>query len=241
MDRVRHNYLDRPIKHLELTKEHYAQRENILIVEKPINAQQLFICADIGETAPTEIIILSKLDKFFKYLYNITLYNLTDKEQFVIFKLLINCLQPNFITLDTTEGTGRAIYRSLEEICPKENICWVSFNEKVAVDFERDDHNNIILKDGLPIYREEYITEWSIKRLKDLLYEGKVQLPLDYKLDIQLNSVVSMQSGNRIVYQCINDQDHLFAAFRVFAICQLQNEFALVKPILTKTFCKTMV
>lgn len=241
MERVRQNYTDRPVKHLEVTKEKFLMKENILVIEKPINASQLFICADIGETAPSEIIILSKVDKLFKYLYNITLYNLTDKEQFAIFKLLIERLSPNFIALDTTEGTGRAIFRSLEEICPKENLCWVSFNEKVPVDFERDERNNILLKDGKPTYREEYVTEWSIKRLKDLLYEGRVQLPLDYKLDIQLNSVISMQSGNRVVYQCINEEDHLFAAFRVFSICQWQNEFALVKPVLTKSFCKTIV
>lgn len=241
MERVRLNYTDRVIKHLEITKEHYPNRNNMLIVERPLNAEQLYICGDIGETAPTELIIISKVDRIYKYLYNITLYNLSDKEQFAILKILISRLNPNFVALDTTEGTGRAIFRSLEEICPKENLCWVSFNEKLPVDFERDNNNTIILKDGQPIHREEYVTEWSIKRLKDLLYEDRFQLPLDYKLDIQLNSVISMQSGARVVYQCISAEDHLFAAFRVFAICQWQNEFALVKPVLTKSFCKTMV
>jgi hypothetical protein len=241
MERVRHNYEETVIKHLELTKEHYVMRENILIVERPRNAEQLYICADIGETAPSEIIVVSKVDKIFKYLYNITLHNLTDKEQFEVFKMLVNRLTPNFVALDTTEGTGRAIFRSMEEIYPKDNLVWVAFNEKVSVDFERDDKNTIVLKDGKPIYREEYITEWSIKHLKDLFYEEKFSLPVDYKLDIQLNSVISMQSGNRIVYQCLNAEDHLFAAFRVFSIAQWQNEFALIRPIMTKVFSKTGV
>jgi hypothetical protein len=185
--------------------------------------------------------VVSKVDKIFKYLYNITLHNLTDKEQFEVFKMLVNRLTPNFVALDTTEGTGRAIFRSMEEIYPKDNLVWVAFNEKVSVDFERDDKNTIVLKDGKPIYREEYITEWSIKHLKDLFYEEKFSLPVDYKLDIQLNSVISMQSGNRIVYQCLNAEDHLFAAFRVFSIAQWQNEFALIRPIMTKVFSKTGV
>jgi hypothetical protein len=174
-------------------------------------------------------------------LYNITLYNLTDKEQFAVFQLLAKQLSPNFIGLDTTEGTGRAIFRSMEEVYPKGNLVWVAFNEKIPVDFERDENNNILLKDGRPMHREEFITEWSIKRLKDLLYEERFALPIDYKLDIQLNSVISLQTGNRIVYQCVNEEDHLFAAFRVFAIAQWQNEFSLIRPIITKQFCKGIV
>jgi len=241
MERVRRNYTEHAVKHLELTREHYPYMEHKLVVERPINAEQLFICGDIGETAPTELVIFSKVDKFYRYLYNITLHNLSDKEQFVVLKLLIDRLSPNFIALDTTEGTGRAIFRSLEEICPREHLCWVSFNEKIPVDFERDANNNIVLKNGKPIHREEYITEWSIKRLKDLLYDRRFKLPLDYKLDVQLNSVIAMQSGARIIYQCVNAEDHLFAAFRVFAICQWLNEFALVRPIMSKSFCKTGV
>jgi len=155
-----------------------------------------------------------------------------------IFKYLIERIKANFIALDTTEGTGRAIFRGLAEFIPKEHLCWVSFNEKIPVDFERDEHNNIVYKDGKPIYKEEYISEWSIKRLQFLLYEGRIESPIDYELDTQLNSVVSMQSGNRTLYDCISEENHLLQSFQVFAISQWNNEFIIVKPITVKQFAK---
>jgi hypothetical protein len=209
MDRVRRNYNDKKhIKHFEINKDNYFNFEFILIVEKPSNAEYTFISSDIGENV-TEIIIHFKVNDIYKYAYNITLYNLTDKEQFRIFRFLGEKLQANFIALDTTEGMARAIYRSLEEIFPKENLVWCSFNEKIKVDFEKDDFGNILFKDGQPVNKEEYVDTWSIKRLRDLLYEeGKVEIPLDYKLDHQLNSVIATQSGARTLYSCITSEDH---------------------------------
>lgn len=241
MERVRKNYnYKKLIKNFEVTKDNYPNFSNVLIVERPENVETLYISADIGESAPTEIMIITELNKKFKYIYNITLYNLTDKEQFQIFKFLGEKLKANFIGLDCTDGTGRAIFHSLEEVFPRENLCWVAFNEKIKVDMERDDNNNIIFDEGQPVYREEYVEIWSVKRLRDLLYEeGKFELPLDYKLDVQLNSMISTQSGNRTLYHCVSPEDHLIAAFRVFSISQWINEFVNVKPIQKKTFSKT--
>ena len=100
-------------------------------------------------------IIIFEIGKNLRYEYNITLYNLTDKEQFKIFEWLGRELQANFIALDCTDGTGRAIFRSLEQVFPKENLVWVAFNEKVNVDFERNPTTNeIIFENGQPLYRE---------------------------------------------------------------------------------------
>jgi hypothetical protein len=241
MERVRKNYSDNKIiKHFEITKENFFNFESILIVERPSNAENIFICADIGETAPTEIAIFSQVNGNFRYLYNITLYSLTDKEQFKLFKWLAEKIKTNFIGLDTTDGMGRAIYRSLEEVFPKENLCWVSFNEKIKIDFERDTENNIVFENGLPLYKEELVDSWSVKRLRDILYEeGKIEIPIDYKLDSQLNSVIATQSGNKTLYACASTEDHLFAAFRVFAITEWTNTFVNVKPIIKKTFAKS--
>ena len=239
MERIRCHYLDNKIiKSFEVDKTTFPNFKSLLIVEKPANAEQIYICADIGESAPTEIIVISKVNKKYRYLYNITLYNLTDKQQYQIFYWLVKELGANFVALDCTEGTGRAIFRSLAEVLPKVNLVWVSFNEKIPIDFERDEKtNSVIIKNGKPVHKEEYVSEWSIKRLKDLLYEGYVELPLDYKFDYQLNSVVSMQSGNRVVYSCVAEADHMLAAWRVFSIAQWFNEFSLIRPI-TKKFCK---
>ena len=96
-------------------------------------------------------------------------------------------------------------------------MVWCSFNEKIAVDFERDDRDNIIYKHGEPTYVEEYISEWSVRHLKDLLYSGDVEIPEDaYKLDTQLNSIKVFQSGTRTIYECFSEEDHLFQAFQVF-------------------------
>jgi hypothetical protein len=68
------------------------------------------------------------------------LYNLTDKEQFKVFEWLATELSANYVGIDCTDGTGRAIFRSLQEVFPKENLVWVAFNEKLPVDFEKNDN-----------------------------------------------------------------------------------------------------
>jgi hypothetical protein len=243
MVRVRQNYdEDKVIKHFEINKESFNSFKYILQVERPTNCTQLYICADIGETAPTEIIIISQIvngdKKLYKYIYNITLYNLTDKEQYEIFKYLGETLEANFIALDTTEGQGRAIYRALEEVFPKENLIWVGFNEKLPIDIEKNEKGFPVYSNGVPVYREEYVSEWSIKRLKDLLYEVKTSLPLDYKLDMQINSVIATQSGQRTVYSVVSEEDHLLSAFRVFSIAEWQTEGKCSKKINIKRFSK---
>jgi len=242
MERVRKNYnTKKTIKHIEVSKENFGNFENIIIVERPLNSDRLFVCADIGE-AITEIVLVSEVNNKYYYLYNITLYNLSDKEQFKIFKYIGEKTSANLIGLDVTDGMGRAIYRSLEEVFPKENLCWVGFNEKIRVEIEKDDKDNVILKDGKPVWKEEYVDSWSVKRLRDLLYEeGKFELPLDYKFDSQLNQVIATQSGNRTLYTCISAEDHLFAAFRVFGITEWTNYLTIVKNIKKKKFFKSGV
>jgi hypothetical protein len=242
MERVRKNYNQKKvIKHIEVSKENFGNFENIIIVERPSNADRLFVCADIGE-AVTEIVMLSEVNQKYYYIYNITLYNLSDKEQFKIFKYIGEKTKANLIGLDVTDGMGRAIYRSLEEVFPKENLCWVGFNEKIQVEIEKDDKGNVIMKEGKPTWIEEYVDSWSVKRLRDLLYEeGRIELPLDYKFDSQLNQVIATQSGNRTLYTCISSEDHLFAAFRVFGITEWTNYLTIVKNIQKKTFCKSGV
>ena len=232
MQRVKKNYLeDREIKHFEINKNLFDIFEQILILDRPSNATNIYLAADIGESAPTEIILIAEINKKYRYLYNITCYNLTDKQQYKIFKYIVEQIGANFIGLDTTDGTGRAIFRGLEEIFPKENLIWCSFNEKIDIDFEKDENNRIQFKDGKPVYKEEFVTDWSIIRLKQLLYDELFELPLDYKFDIQINSVVSMLSGKRLIYQCIADQDHLFSAFRVFSIMEWSCKFKILKSL----------
>jgi len=78
------------------------------------------------------------------YEYKITVLNLTDKQQFEIFSYITDLLEPNFLGLDCTEGTGRAIFRRLEEKYGRDFLVWVSFNAKLVVGFDKDNEGNII-------------------------------------------------------------------------------------------------
>ncbi len=241
IDRVRENYSkDKQIKHIEITKDKFPIFQHFLICERPKQCDALYIAGDIGENI-TEIIVVSEYEKKFKYLYNITLHNLIDKEQYRIFKFLGELLKANCIALDTTDGQGRSIYHSLQEDFPKENLCSVAFNEKIAVDFLKNEEGVVQFEDGKPLYREEWIMEWAMKRLRDIFYEfGRIEIPWDTNLDIQLNSVIATYSklGNRVLYKCCHTEDHLYAAWLVWFISQWINEFMNVKPITKKTFSK---
>lgn len=244
MSRIRCFYDEhRTIKSFEVDKKTFENFENIIFVERPKNAEECYIDADIGESAPTEIAVIFKIDKKYRYEYNITLYNLTDKEQFRVFKWLAELLQANYIGIDCTDGTGRAIFRSLEEVFPRENLVWVAFTEKIAVDFERHpETKEILFKDGEPIPKEEFVSEWSVKHLRDVLYSGIIDLPMDFKLDKQLNSVMAFKSktiNGRTIYKCASPDDHIFQAFQVFSISHWLCQFALIKPVKTKVHCKS--
>jgi len=244
MARIRPFYKEGKIlKTVEILKSNFVYYQQLLsVLERPSNIEQVYICADIGEAAPSEIIVLFKINDKFKFTYNITLQNLKDSEQAAIFDYIISLLKANLVGIDTTDGTGRAIYRALEEKYPKENLVWVAFNEKISVEFAKDDKDQIIYQGGEPTYVEEFVSEWSIKHLKDVLYDGKVEIPEDaYKLDTQLNSVRVFQSGTRLRYELTSEEDHLFQAFQVFSIVHWMNEFNLLKPIKTKIFAKSGV
>lgn len=241
MERVKRNYLEnKVIKHFEITKKNYANFKDILVVDKPAGVEEVYIAADIGESAPTEIAIFFKRGDKYRYSYNITAYNLTDKEQPAIFLHLANVLGANYIGVDTTDGTGRSIFRTLADSFAPENMVWCSFTEKLKIGFEVNDKGQLVKdSNGNPVYKEEYVSEWSVKRLKDLFYEERMSIPQDYKLDVQLNSVVGTMSGARTVYQVMGEEDHLFAAFRVFAIMQWDCEFKNARPTSTKRFGKS--
>jgi len=242
MTRVRKCYLeDKAIKHFEVTKDNFDDFKNFIIIDRPPNAEVTYECSDVGETAATEIIIIFKIKDKYRYSYNITAYNLTDEQQYKLMLWVARTIKANFVGLDTTDQLGRAIFRRLSKDIPRENLVWVGFNEKIGVDYEEDENGNQVYKDGKEVLKEEYVSAWSVKRNKDLLYSEQMIIPMDYKFDVQFNSVIAMQSGNRTVYKCTEKEDHLFAAFRVFAIAEWSNLFNLIKPVSTKKFCKAGV
>ncbi|MHA1787859.1 MAG: LAGLIDADG family homing endonuclease [Candidatus Helarchaeota archaeon] len=237
MDRIRKSYnRKKTIKHLEITKKNYYRFKDLLIVERPSGVDKILIASDFGETAPTEIAIFGEIQykgkSFYKYLYNITLHRLVPDEQTEIMKYLIDTLSAEVFGMDASEQGGRQICRDLRaHYKTKDNIIMVKFNEKIVVGFEEDENGKVKCKNGEAITQKEFVIDWAVRRLKYLLYDGEhAQLPLDSKFDRQFAAMVAVKTGNRIKYGC-KEQDHLHAAFQVFAIIQWVNKMAKVKPL----------
>lgn len=235
MERVRLCYNTKArIKNFEIPKTRFTRFKDFIVVERPQNCDRIFINADIGESSGTEIIIHSEIGEFYKYLYNITLYNLIKDEQLEIFRYLIDILKANVVGIDCGDALGRTLADDLERLYAKENVVRYAGAEKINVGFEEDEKGNIILKSGKPIYKQEFMAEWSVRRLKHLLYNKRIKMPVDHKFDKQINKVISTKSGNRTIFKCLNanKEDHMFDAHKVFAIAQwLKKDFNQTKPM----------
>lgn len=226
-DRIEHCYKTKStIKRFELKKEQFRNFRNLIVVQRPQNAERIFIAADIGDGAGgTDIIILSEVNGKYNYLYNITAYHFIYEEQLELFKWLISELEAEIIGIDCGEALGRSLSDALEKLYSKGNVVRYHGNEKVNVGLEKDETGKVVTRKGEVIYRQEYMKEWSVNRLKVILYEGLISIPMDYKFQNQIESVVSRMSGTRTLYDCPSETgDHLFAAFRVFAICDWQKK-----------------
>ena len=217
------------IKNIEVDKKNFGMYRALCVVDKPQHVDRLIIASDVGEIGgTTEIIIMAEINDKWRYLYNITVRNLPEKDSYLIFKYLYQRLNPNYVALDCTGGSpGRGVYGYLEtdpEI-DTSKLIWVDFGEKIEVGIELDANNKPILENGKTLKKFENTTIWSVERLCHLLYEAQVFLPLDYKLDEQLNAVVAIIRGNSISYECATDENHLWQAFQVFAVAQWKIEY----------------
>jgi len=217
------------IKQFEITKDNFDIFESLIVVERPKNAERLFLASDVGDRSQSEIMIISEVAEKYNYLYNITLYNLTRKQHLKIYKWLINKLEANVIAIDNGDAFGRNLCDDLEEIYDKDNIVRYAGASKVNVGFEKDEKGNIKRDNkGNIIFREEFMSEWSVSRILVLLYEMRFLLPTDYKLELQLANVISTKSKSnmRRLYVCTLENDHLFDTFKIFAIAEWIKHFS---------------
>jgi len=239
MERVEDCYQTRKkIKRFELKKTQFQNFKSLLVVERPKNADRIFIVGDIGDGGGgSDINIFSEVGNDYYWLYNIVLYKMTEEEQYNIFDYLVEQTQANILGFDCGEACGRGLYDRFEKRGYKDNLVWYAGNKKVAVGFEKNDKGKpVIDKKGKLITKEEFMSEWAIKRLKILLYESRLHIPFDHKFDSQFSSVVSMNSGTRKMYACISETgDHLFDCFKVLAIAQwLKKDFNSTPSMLSK-------
>lgn len=238
IDKVRSCYnRKKEVKSFNVNKKNYYRFENELVIEKPRNAEEAYIGVDVGEGGtPTEIIIIFKINKKFHYYYNISTFQLTDEEDYEVIKFIAQKIEANNIALDTTSGKGKAIYWRLEKVFPKDNLTWVSFNEKLPIKFDKNEKGHIKTdKKGNLQYLYENVKVWSVQRLKHLFYNNLLEIYEDLKFDVEINNFVCMMSGSREIYDSKIGQDHLLQAFQCFAIGQFNIEFKEVKPIRNNT------
>jgi len=241
IQRIRQTYiLDKkgmgiPIKSFEVNKDSFFRYKEIVIVEKPINAEFLGIYFDVGEGgAPSEYIIISKTNQIYRYIYRITTFQLSPDEEQQFGDYLIEILQPNIIGLDHSSGVGKALYSHFIKKYP-ENIIPVDFNANIEIDFERDAKGKELRdNEGHPIMKKANMIDWSIQCLKNLFYNKKIQMYEDIKFDTQVNNVITVKSKQgKMLYSC-KTANHLFQAFQVFAICDFLTELKNIKPIQKK-------
>lgn len=240
MERVRECYLEKQIiKFIEISKKDYEDFQNnltlLLAVSRPSNCKRLWIASDIGDGAPTEINIFSERDTSdgpkYRWIYNIITRKLTDEEDYRVFKHLMEKLHAEFTGFDATEGKGKAIFHRAEKDFPKENLVAVKFNEKMPIAPELDENGNEIWKDGKLIYREDYVVNWAYQRAQDMLYNRRMELPLNHKFDEQASQITIVRSKTRVTYPCLASEDHCWQAFQVFFIMQWLNELNLIKGV----------
>lgn len=237
IERIRECYNDKvEIKSFEITKEKFYKFKDMLFLDRLSNSTQVYLNSDIGEgSAPTEMTIIFKIEDKYKYEYNISLLRLSGDEQYDVFAYIIELLGIEIISTDTTSGLGKALMSRLtKKFGETRRFIWVSFNEKIKIDYEKDNKGNIVTdKEGKPEYKYEYITDWSIQRLKHLFYNKKMLCLTDYKLDLQFGGIIATTSGTRTIYGS-KVANHLFQAMQCFAVAEWMTEFENIKPVKRK-------
>ncbi len=220
----------KPIKHFKITREDLPFFKDTLVVERPPNAEICFIAMDYGDKISEVIIIFAvprqDEESLFKYVYNITLSLMTPDEQFIVIDFLIKKLQAELTGVDCTDGGGRDLWRSLLDKYTNKNIVRVHFSEKVAVDFEKDNEGKIIYEGGQPKYVEEFIVDWSVRRIRTIFYNKKIDCLYDLKLDKEFNNMIQSKKV-RVSYGSKIGQDHLHQAFQVWSIMEWVKKFMI--------------
>lgn len=234
IDRIRETYcrdkdgMPLPIKSFEINRNNFFRFKDIIIVDRPSNAESSWVCLDKGEgAAPSEIIVLFLTNGIYRYEYNITTFKLSPDEDDQVVEYIAEQVKANVIGIDATSGGGKSMLDHLGKKYPN-NVKGVSFNEKLAIGYKLDEKGNATSE-----HVESYVVDWSIQRLKHLFYTKKMKCLYDLKFDSQIDGIIVMQSGQRTVYgsKVVN---HLFQAFQVFSVCQWDLEFKSLAPIKRK-------
>ena len=233
MEEVRKTYIkDNPIKAFSVDKNNYFRFKEILILERPVNAEKMVMALDVGEgSAPTEIIILSQTNKIYKYIYSITVFKLSSEEHYELLDYIMQLINVNTVGVDYTSGVGKAIISHLS-LKYSEHLIPVSFNENIDIGFETDAKGKYITDShGEVQFKQDRVDSWSIQWLKKIFYNGLIKCQIDMKMDAQFSGVIAKQSSQgKVMYGC-KVENHLFQSFQVFAIMDFLTEFKNIQPV----------
>lgn len=242
LKKASYNY-ERHIKFFEISKElcvdldkienrHEKQKEFNSRVEKKViitrlPCKKVIVASDIGTTgSPSEVIIVFQdAVGHWKYEYQISLFQMTVKEQALFFNWLYELLGGCFISLDCTNADGRAIRDELMSFgIPQENLSDFRMNQNIEVDFLKDDKGKIIRgAGGKPQMKEENTKEFGLQQLGNILYNGSIEIPYDEKFSREFAGFFERKSGNRLSWGSTTTE-HLHDSFLLFALCVWENE-----------------
>lgn len=247
MERIRKNCLDtdEKIKFFEVQKEIFSDFENYndldkkrlaserlakqLVITKVPSIKRI-IASDIGTTgSPSEVAIYFGDDKNnWKYIYQISLFKLTVKEQAYVFNWLYNVLDSAFIALDCSNADGRAIRDELlvSFKIPIEHLSDFRMQQNIEVDFLRDEKGRVVKdKNHKPIMREEYTKAWGIQQLELIFYNSKLNVPYDEKFLNQFGNHFEKRGVTGRPSWGSSTEEHLVDTFILFALCAWEHEF----------------
>lgn len=221
IEKVRDTYdRSRITKSFIVNKKNFNRFKQNIIINRPEGIDRVEIGGDIGENLnPSEWIIIFKQNNLYNYVYNITTLELTADQEIELVCFLINKMSAEVVAWDATEYKGKHIFEKLSEKYEKERLFPVYFNEKMKICYEKDVNGNIVRDDkGQLKVVEEYVSVYSVARMKEIFYGKQISMPVDEKFDLQINNFVSCVTGLRETFDTSDGQDHLIAAFRAWII-----------------------
>lgn len=231
---------DKIVKEFEVTDTTFSSYKARLILDHAKNASKVYVAADIGFTAATEIIVINEYNnKTYNFAYNITAYRLDDKQLSELIDWIFKQVHGDYVCIDCTI-MGAPIYRQLVEKNSKDNVIWCSFNENVTIGFEKNDDGSFKFdKNNDPVEAIEKTSVFSIQRLRDLFYEGNLKIPSNsHKFEDQFSSFLQLVKGNRVTFDSTSE-DHLVQSIVKDEVicCKIKDDLVVdsVEAIYSKT------
>lgn len=235
---------DRHIKFFEVSKElcegidkidniqekikEFKQRIEKKVIITRLPCTKIIVASDIGTTgSPSEVIInFQDGNGKWKYEYQISLIQMTVKEQALFFNWIYDKLEGCFISLDCSNADGRAIRDELivDFKLPAEFLTDYRMGKNIVVGFETDPKNGKMIRvNGKPVEKEENTKEFALQQLEDILYNGKIEIPHDDKFFREFAGFFEKKTGNRMSYGSTTTE-HLHDSFILLALCIWENE-----------------